>query len=272
MTTILMHIQHDAAHEKRLEAALSLARACSAHLHCVHVTPIEAYVGFERLGGVLVMNDVMEAIQGQDEEIKRSLEAKLSGEDVTWDFVRVTGHIAPELVRRSALVDLIVTGREPNSDSPVPTTLPHLGELLFRARTPLYVPMTGPQPVHPTAKAVIAWDGSGEAADTVRQAMAFLKRAESVEVLTATEEGKEHRFPGTQLMKYLSRHGIHANLQTFEVAREEIGPVLSEIALELDASYLLMGGYNHSRLGEYLFGGVTRALLTDSPVPLIIGR
>ena len=109
-------------------------------------------------------------------------------------------------------------------------------------------------------------------ANTVRQCVPLLRRAGAIEVLSATEDGKEQRFPGTQLLRCLSRHGIHANLQTLEVPKEVIGPVLAQRAMELGASYLLMGAYNHSRLGEYLFGGVTRTLLADSPLPLIIGR
>jgi len=43
-------------------------------------------------------------------------------------------------------------------------------------------------------------------------------------------------------------------------------------AVTLDAAYIVMGGYNHSRVGEYLFGGVTRTLLTDCAVPLFIAH
>lgn len=272
MTTILMHIQRDADSDERLEVALALTRACAAHLHCVHVTPIEAYSAFEGLGGVFVVGEVMDALQQQDEETRSDLERKLSNEDVTWDFVQVTGHVAQSLIRYAALADLVVTGRESHPDSPLLSTLPHFAELLFRSRTPLYIPSSGRAPSHPTAKAVIAWDGSAEAANTVRQSLTLLKKAESVEVLTAIEDGKEHRFPSTQLLKYLSRHGMHANLQTLEAQKDEIPPTLVEKAIELGGSYLLMGGYHHSRLGEYLFGGVTRTLLASSPVPLVIGR
>ena len=61
--TILLHIQNDANLEARLQVALSLARANGAHLRCLHVTPIEAYVTADTLGGVFVMEAASVIIQ-----------------------------------------------------------------------------------------------------------------------------------------------------------------------------------------------------------------
>ena len=68
--SILVHVQDDRALVQRLEAALSLARACGAHLHCVHITPVEAYVAFDGFGGVFVMNDVITALDEGEDRIR----------------------------------------------------------------------------------------------------------------------------------------------------------------------------------------------------------
>ena len=60
--TILLHVQNDKALDQTLETALALARACEAHLGCLHVTPIQAYVAFDSFGGVCLMSDVFKAI------------------------------------------------------------------------------------------------------------------------------------------------------------------------------------------------------------------
>ncbi len=52
----------------------------------------------------------------------------------------------------------------------------------------------------------------------------------------------------------------------------EVGTLLIETAKQLKAQYLVMGAYGHSRAREYLFGGVTRSLLNDSPIPLLLAR
>ena len=86
--TILLHVQNDAALDQRLENALSLARACSAHLECLHVTPIEAYVAFDSFGGVFVMNDIITALDEEEARLKARMEAELTSEDLQWDYLK----------------------------------------------------------------------------------------------------------------------------------------------------------------------------------------
>jgi nucleotide-binding universal stress UspA family protein len=272
MKSILLHVQNDPGNDERLEAALSLARACSAHLHCLHATPIEAYVAFDAFGGVFVMSEVMRLLQEEEDALRERLRARLSREDVSWSLADETGHVASMLVRHAALADLIVTGRQPHAGGVTGSSLSQLGELLHGAKTPLYIPVAGPAPSSPTGIAAIAWNGGLEAAVAVRQSLGLLKLAASVQVLTVAEPGKSPAFPGTALLEYLSRHGIHSELRTLEAPGQDIAQTLVDECLTLEAAYLVMGGYGHSRMAEYLFGGVTRALLTEAPLPLVVAR
>src|SRR5688500_10028585 len=81
--TILVHLQADGSVDSRLETALSLARACSAHVECLHVTPIEAYVAFDSFGGVFVMNDVIKTLDKEEAELRSAIESRLHNEDVS---------------------------------------------------------------------------------------------------------------------------------------------------------------------------------------------
>jgi nucleotide-binding universal stress UspA family protein len=74
-----------------------------------------------------------------------------------------------------------------------------------------------------------------------------------------------------RLTGYLARHDIHAQLDVRTV-RRDFAEDLVEYASLHDASYLVMGGYGHSRAGEFLFGGVTRELLRASATPLLIAH
>jgi len=270
--TILLHVQSDKSLDVRVETALALARACEAHLSCVHITPIEAYVAFDSFGGVFVMNDVIKAIDEEAVNIRKSLQEKLRGEDVSWDYVETTANIASSLVSRAALTDLVVTGRDPHRTDFAGPTIGLLGELLHRSRTPLFIPADDGAPVDPTGTALIAWDGSYEAANAVRAAVGLLKIASQVRVLQIHEKDDE-AFPGTKLLEYLSRHGIHAELFTESAASQEfVSDALVAHARAVGAAYIVMGGYNHSRVGEFVFGGVTRSLLKASPVPLLIAH
>lgn len=273
--SILVHIQNDRGLDQRLETALSLARACKAHLQCVHVTPVEAYVAFDGFGGVFVMNDVIKALDDEEERLRQRVEAELAGEDVPWSYEQVTGNIASQVVRFGALNDLIVTGRELHESSVVRSGTGLLGDILHRSRTGLFIPATGGGAIDPFGDAVIAWDGSYEAANAVRAALGLLRVAANVTVIQVSEVGKDDSFPSTRLLEYLSRHGIKAEL-TVERSRNPSGEAVASViiahARAAGAAYVVMGGYNHSRVGEYLFGGVTRTLLGDCDLPLVVSR
>lgn len=274
--TILVHVQNDETVDTRLEAALALARAYSAHLEFLHITPIQAYVAFEGFGGVFVMNQVIDALDEQETSLRAKFEAKLANEDVRWNYVQVTGDIPNQLVSHAALADLLVTGREPHRSDHDRSTIGLLGDLVSRSRTPILIPGSGNEPCDPSGPALIAWDGSYEAANAVRSSIGMLKRASSVHVIQIVEE-KDETFPGTRLLEYLSRHGVHADLtvetvEDVELGQEVVPDFLVARATAVNAAYIVMGGYNHSRIGEYIFGGVTRTMLSSSPIPIVIAR
>ena len=274
--TILLHIQNDKDHGQRLETALSLARACEAHLTCLHVTPIEAYVAFDNFGGVFVMQDVMKKLDEEEEALRSRVEGDLRNEDVSWEYVHVTANVAAQIVSYAALADLVVTGRHPHSSDFSGPTIGLLGDLLQRSRTPLLIPGTGTPEIDPRGVAVIAWNGSCEAANAVRASLGLLKLAAEVRVINIDEDN-QHAFPSTRLLEYLSRQGIHADLTAEAAPRggrdgRSVASKLIAHASDAKAAYMVVGGYSHSRIGEFLFGGVTRALLAGCPVPLLIAH
>ena len=271
--TILLHVQNDASLDERIETALSLGRACGAHLSCIHVTPIEAYVAFDGFGGVFVMNDVIKALDDEEVQLRLKVEEKLRSEDVPWDYLQVTGNVPAQIIRHAALADLTVVGREPHRSDLADPAIRLLGDLLHRCRTPLFIPANKGGAVDPTGRAMIAWDASHEAANAVRASVGLLKLASEVRIVQIREDGKDEPFPGTRLLEYLSRHEIHADLQvepSHGCTGREVAVVLMGHASVSKADFVVMGGYNHSRFGEFLFGGVTRQLLEDCDLPLFI--
>lgn len=273
--TILLHILDDEFHDQRIETTLALARSCSAHVSCLHVTPVEAYVAFDKFGGIFVMNEVMEKLDERDYDLKRKVEKRFSKEDVSWDYEQVTGNVASTLIGRAALADLLVTAHgAPHQDYSGPT-IGFLGDLLHRSRTPLFIPAFGRPPIDPAGTAMIAWNRSIEGANAVRASLGLLRVASKVEVFEVEEEESDGKaFPGTTLLEYLSRHGVHAELTVAPPAKGGVGSdvVAGMIVSHADvtgASYIVMGAYTHSRVGEWIFGGITRALLKQCPIALV---
>jgi nucleotide-binding universal stress UspA family protein len=276
--TILLHILDDEHRAHAIETGLALGRACSAHLSCLHVTPIEAYVAFDSFGGVFVMNDIIRKLDERDVELHREIENELGGEDVSWDYEQTTGNVASAIIRRAALADLLITLRQPPARDFVGPTIGFLGDLIQRSRTPLFIPGSTKQTFDPTGPTLIAWNGSFEAANSVRASLGLLKLSRDVRVLHVSEEKPgSDAFPGTKLLEYLSRQGVHAELcpepsPTGDVGHDVIAGMIVAQAQGLRAQYIVMGGYSHARIGEYVFGGVTRTLLKDCPIALVIAH
>jgi nucleotide-binding universal stress UspA family protein len=274
--TILLQVVDNEQLPHALETGLALARACSAHLSCLHVAPIEAYVAFDGFGGVYVMNDIISKLEEQDVELRARIEKKLAGEDVSWDYEQVTGNVEASIIGRAALADLLIVSRRPPKADFVGATIGFLGELLHRSSTPLYVPGSVNRELDPTGPALIAWNGSFEAANAVRASLGLLKLSRNVQVLEVCEETTSSKaFPGTKLLEYLSRQGVHAELceepsLTGDVGHDAVAGMIRAEAAGRGAQCIVMGGYSHARISEYVFGGVTRSLLKDCPVGLVI--
>lgn len=267
--SILFYVHEDDELESRLQSALSLARACSAHLQLLHVVPIEAYTAVDAYG-VFVSGTIVETLSEEAEKLRAKIEARLAKEDVSWSYdVRCTQLLA-ELFKEAALSDLVVIGRSPPFHEFSFSGPGLLGELVSSGRTPLCIPGDGGRIFDPFGNALIAWNGSVEIANTVRQTVGLLKMASEVRVISFSEE-KEGAFPDTRLLEYLSRHGIDAVLDVRK-SRRDFGQDLIEYARVFGAEYLVMGAYSHSRAGEWLFGGVTRELLHECSFPIVVSH
>ena len=274
--TILLHVQNGAKLKERLDMAASLARANSAHLTCLHVTPIQAYVAMDSFGGVFVMKDVIRTIDEEETRLRQSVEADLRREDISWDYVQTTGNVATVITRYAALADLVVIGREPRRTDYAGATTGMIGDLLSDARTPLLILGDGPASFKPSGPALIAWDGSFEAANAVRACIGLLQTAESVRLLQVEEDKTASDFPGTAMLEFLSRHDIHAELVVDRAPGHRdadfVAASIMSQAQGMDAGYIVMGGYSHSRVGEYMFGGVTRTLLRGCPIAVAMAH
>lgn len=121
---------------------------------------------------------------------------------------------------------------------------------------------------------MIAWDGTRAAARAVTDAGIFLQRAAKVSIATVSEEKPlSDDDPKAHLAEYLSRRGISA--QTINVDGGRFHPVaklLQDKAKEIGAGLLVMGGYGHSRLRDFVLGGATNGILRDLEIPALLSH
>jgi nucleotide-binding universal stress UspA family protein len=268
--TILFPVHGDARLDTRLAAALSIARNFGAHLNLVHVTPTDAFTVVDAFGTFTNLQ-IIEALQDDAAKLRARLEARLGDEDVEWTYEEVTGSLMPHLAHCASLADLLVIGRESKSPEFEGRLINLLGELLHHAGTPLLVLGDEVVGLKPSGPAIVAWNGSHEAANALRASVPLLKALPDVVLLTV-EETKGVKIPGKQARDYLSRHGIDSRLESRPQMGDSIADDILACAFAHGASCVVMGGYGHSRAGELLFGGVTRSLLKGCALPLFISR
>ena len=101
--------------------------------------------------------------------------------------------------------------------------------------------------------------------------MPLLKMASDVHILTV-EEDKDHDLPQLAASEYLAYHGIKSEIHSPPPSKAPVDATLLFEAKNVNAEYLVMGAYGHSRAREFLFGGVTRNLFKDSPIPLVVSH
>jgi len=120
-------------------------------------------------------------------------------------------------------------------------------------------------------RALVAWNGSVPAARAVKAALPLLRVAAQVDVVSWARHGPSAPFSGLDLGAWLQRHDVDARVHR-RPAVAHVAEELRSSVRELGADLVVMGCYGHSRVREQVFGGVTRRLLAELPVPVLMAH
>jgi nucleotide-binding universal stress UspA family protein len=120
---------------------------------------------------------------------------------------------------------------------------------------------------------LVCWDGSRNAARAIADSMPFLTRGKKVEiVIVASGDGKVDELPGADLGDHLARHGLTVEVKRLVAADLDVSNVILSYAADCAADLIVMGGYGHSRLREFILGGATRGILQSMTVPVLMAH
>ena len=122
-------------------------------------------------------------------------------------------------------------------------------------------------------RVLVCWDGSRTAARATADALPLLAKAETTEVITVTDgAGDQDEIPGFDIAKHLARHGIKVELKRIVRGDVDVPNIILSHAADTSADLIVMGGYGHSRLREFVLGGATRGLLQSMTVPTFMSH
>ena len=124
-----------------------------------------------------------------------------------------------------------------------------------------------------TENVMICWDGSRTAARAVADAIPIIRNSGRVEiVMVANERGKQDEIEGADIGQHLARHGLKVDVHRISGGDIDVGDALLSHAADSGADFMVMGGYGHSRLREFVLGGVTRSIFESMTVPVLISH
>ena len=278
-------------HSGVLPLAMSVAKEFGAYCEILFIRP-EPYQALPYLGdaapGVVVKEIVESANQAADASMKHlkaaaSKAAEGVGAKLTEGAVPA-GTFSVKLVERTG--DSITVGAEQSrlcdlaimlggAAHPEIVTAGALSGILLRTGRPVLVlPGTNYRGMIGRT-AIIAWDGSTEAANAIRGALPFLRKAGTVRVLTAKQvpEDTAHVEPSMETLgTYLDVCDVKYVHATVDPGAKGVARTLLDEAASAKADLLVMGAYSHSRVREFLLGGVTQHILEHTSIPVLIAH
>ena len=268
---IVVNLEADAT----TDFAVSIASAFQAHLTGVSFL-YEPNVLTTEFGGTPV--DYIEAQRAESErkaaEVKARFDKAVRGAGVSSETHTVGAEFAVaagifgQIARR---FDLSVVGQAVSEKSVLDDLIVE-GALFDSGRPVIVVPYI--QRAGLTLNRVMAcWDGSRCAARAISDAMPLLLKAKTVDLITIVgETGKSDEIPGADIAKHLARHDIKVELRRVSAGHIDVANNLLSLAADLSADFLVMGGYGHSRLREFVLGGATRGVLKSMTVPVLMSH
>jgi nucleotide-binding universal stress UspA family protein len=258
-----------------VDYAVSIADTFRAHIAGVAFA-YEPVVAPAIMGGVPA-----DWIDAQRIESNRIAEAAIAGFETTAQRVGVSAEHrvlpatvagAAEMFARAARrFDLaVVSQTEP--DRPAPEELIIEAALFDSGRPVVVVPYIQKGGLK-LDRVMVCWDGSRTAARAIADALPLLQRAKSVDVVViATGRFKTDEIAGADIAEHLSRHGLTIDVKRVVAVDTDVPNTILSYAADNSTDFLVMGGYGHSRLREFVLGGATRGILSSMTVPVLMAH
>lgn len=178
------------------------------------------------------------------------------------------GEAADIAVRAARASDLIVVD-QPEAAMDMRANI--LEEALFRSGRPILVATRNRGAMTNANKAMVAWDGTSHAARAASDMIGLFSTIKHVDLVSVLgDKDMVSTLPGADFARHLSRKGIDATIVELSASGGSVAKLLDGHAVSSGADMLAMGGYGHSRLRQFVMGGVTVSMIQSASVPLFM--
>ena len=271
---VLVYADAGPAAAQRYDLAAKLARDHGGHLAALHVwTPPLMVV--DPIGGVPgTLIELHERVQGEQAAKTRALvEAAERRSGVAIEYREVRGELAASAALHARYADVIVVSQAALEGEQVVEADMLPEEMVFLAGRPVLVVPRHGRFERLGERVLIAWDRSREATRAIHDALPMLVRASSVTVMEVeTRVARRGHIAGADLARHLARHDVKAEVSSTTSADIDVADIILSRSVDLGADLLVMGAYGHSRLRELVLGGVTRQILAQMTLPVLMSH
>lgn len=260
-----------------LKLAIALCEEIEAHLAVLVVAlaappPIGEYAAVVSDAWLQERQADMDMLQKRTAVVTALLASSPVSSDVSSEYPEEAG--ADDVIgRRARYADVTLLGPELLSRGILKSKA--IEGALFSSGKPLLLVPEGAAPTLKPKRIMVAWDSRIEASNAVARSLDLLSAADNVHLVLVdplegeTGQGAE---PGADLATYLARFGVKVTVDRVPSQGRTAAATLRQYAIDISADLLVMGAYGHSRLRERIFGGVTRSMIDEPPLPILMAR
>ena len=269
---ILLHADATAGCMTRLEVARELAARHGAAVTALFGATVDTgRLSSAYSAGAVLGSGASEWDAQSRDDARASLQQRSdTGPEVRW-FDIVGDSIAHGFIAEAAYADLLVVGQQSPGEAAGGAPQGFVESVILDSGKPTLVVPREPRAGSVGERALIAWNGSAQAARAVTGALPLLRRAREIHVAIWSRHPVAAPFSGVEISAFLQRHGVEAVLHRQE-ASSHVGQALAALAASLRADLVVMGCYGRSRAAERVLGGATRSVLATLPVPMLMAH
>lgn len=275
---ILVYLDPSEAGEHRAAFAVEFARVHGAHVTGFTLTPTGAILYFApETPPILLPPDFLENARAAARSAQAHFEEVAQRAGVSYEHRPIEGlpPVLPDLFTVSTRhADLSILPQPPDKTLALAQEMLVERALYASGRPTLIVPAANGFLAQPDV-VLAAWDGSQEAARAFNDALPILQKAKRVVVTVARPDRIPHAYgeaPGADIALHLTRHGIRTEVRSAGDRGASVGALILAQAKETGAGLIVMGGYHHSRLREFVLGGPTRTVLEHMTIPVFMAH
>ncbi|UDL90726.1 universal stress protein [Mesorhizobium sp. PAMC28654] len=247
-----------------IKIAVDLARRFEARLigFCAADAPLPVTMAPEGAAiAAEVWQQLRDDIQKRFKDLHAQFDSLVAG-SVATEWRDALGNPNHALVATSRIADLIITGASQGASTGDSYRTVDPGSFVLRAGRPLLIASSGTEHA-PSGRIVVAWKDTREARRAVADAVPLMAMPDEVIVVTVNSEPSDRTGAGiNDVATFLATHGITARSEVLKADDESAQ--LVDFLSTANADLIVSGAYGHSRIREWVFGGVTRSLLDDS--------